>query len=121
MNRRTYLTATVLPLLALAALIALIAGCESPTRQHGGCNRPKVVVFSASWCGPCQRDRLVLVQLEGWGVDVQVVDIDRNPELAAEYGVKSVPTYFVYICGRNVQRTQDITVVVSVMRPLFRR
>jgi len=105
--------------LPLSLLLSLLLGCVNPQGQ--GCKRPKVIAFTASWCEACQRDKSVLVQLESWSVDVQVVDVDANPELAAKYNVTSVPTYLIYICGRSVQRTQDVNVVVAVMKPLFRR
>jgi len=113
--------AIVVVLVLFAALPCLLGCANPPEPKERGCERPRVLAFTASWCGPCQRNKSVLVQLESWGVDVQVVDIDAHPELAAKYNVTSVPTYFIYICGRNVQRTQDVRVVVAAMKPLFRR
>jgi len=99
-------------------LLALIAGCETslPLEQghQGGCQRPKVLAFTASWCVPCQRAKPALVQIQAAGVDVEIIDIDAQPDLAKQYGVTSVPTFFVYVCGRKAVRTQDISVVVSL-------
>ncbi len=39
-----------------------------------------------------------------------------QPELAKQYGVTSVPTFVVYVCGKKTVRTQDISVVVSLTR-----
>ena len=49
-------------------------------------------------------------------MDVEIIDIDAQPELAKQYGVTSVPTFFVYLCGKTAVRTQDISVVVSLTR-----
>lgn len=100
----------------LLVLSPLLLGCENPQPKNRGCVRPKVVAFTATWCGPCNAAKPALVEIEAAGVEVQVVDIDANPELARKYGVTSVPTFFVYICGRKVVRTQDVSVVVSLTR-----
>jgi thiol-disulfide isomerase/thioredoxin len=102
----------------LLALLPLLTGCETPTQPNhgGGCTRPKVIAFTASWCGPCHAAQPLLVQVEARGVEVQIVDIDENPEMARKYGVTSVPTFFVYVCGKKTVRTQDIAVVVSLTR-----
>ena len=113
----TFLTRVALPLAAMALALG-IAGCEGPQQQQqqqqnsGPCSRPKVLAFTASWCGPCQRAKPVLVQIQAAGVDVEVIDIDARPDLAAKYGVTSVPTFFVYVCGKSTVRTQDVLVVV---------
>lgn len=121
---RNFTCLFVLPMCLVLAAI-LWAGCIQPTPNtpvpDNGCVRPKILVFSATWCGPCQRDKVVLVQVKAMGVEVQVIDIDARPDLARKYGVTSVPTYFVYVCGRDVQRTNDVSVVVNIVRPLFRR
>jgi thioredoxin-like negative regulator of GroEL len=54
--------------------------------------------------------------MEAAGVEVQIVDIDANPELMRKYDVTSVPTFYVYVCGQKTARTQDIAVVVSLTR-----
>jgi len=116
----------LLPICLLLAAVLWAGGCIrpilpiAPAPIDNGCIRPKVLVFSASWCEPCQRDKVVLVQVEAMGVEVQVIDIDKRPDLARKYGVTSVPTYFIYISGHSIQRTNDVSVVVNIVRP-FRR
>ena len=118
MKAKTLVVSVVLPLLTLIALLVLIAGCATLPKQEQrqGCQRPKVLAFTASWCVPCQRTKPVLVQIKAAGVDVQIIDIDEQPALARQYGVSSVPTFFVYVCGKEAVRTQDISVVVSLTR-----
>lgn len=99
-------------LLVIAALM-LLAGCAGQSR---GCAPPKVVAFTAAWCGPCKQAKPHLAQMESAGVEVEIVDIDKNPELARQYGVTSVPTFFVYVCGKKAVRTQNVTVVVALTR-----
>lgn len=53
----------------------------------------KVLKFEASWCGPCKMLSKVLEGAEGkYTTEIEVVDIDENPDLAKQYGVRGVPT-----------------------------
>jgi len=60
----------------------------------------KVIKFSASWCGPCkamapQFKKFQEAHQED-GVEILDVDVDKNYELASEYGVRSIP-YTVFV------------------------
>jgi len=116
----TFIRLFMLPMCLVLIAAWWAGGCIRPSLPLNRCARPKVLVFSALWCAPCQRDKVVLVQVEAMGVEVQVIDIDAHSDLARKYGVTSVPTYFIYTCGR-VQRTNDVSVVVNTMQSLFRR
>lgn len=109
-------SAVLLLLVALIAALALVVGCEGPSEPNppAPCKRPKVLAFTASWCGPCRHAKPALVRIEARGVDVQIIDIDERPDLARQYGITSVPTFIVYVCGREPVRTNDVSVVVSL-------
>ncbi len=51
----------------------------------------RILRFTASWCGPCQG---LAMNLETASLDlpIEVIDIDVNPEIATEFGIRSVPT-----------------------------
>ncbi len=51
----------------------------------------KIVRFTASWCGPCKMLAKTLEQIET-DVPMEVIDIDEQPELATEFGIRGVPT-----------------------------
>ena len=48
--------------------------------------------FTASWCQPC---KMLAKILEQENIDIPVVDIDKQPELAKKYGIRSVPTIVI--------------------------
>lgn len=70
-------------------------------------DRPVVVQFHAPWCGPCKTLAPVMEQLEGEfknQVDVVRIDVDAEPSLAKEAGVRGVPTLIAYANGSEVRR-----------------
>lgn len=69
-------------------------------------DRPVLVDFSASWCGPCQMMAPVVDEIakEEAGFVTAKIDIDEVPEIAAKYHVMSVPSFLVYINGEEKGR-----------------
>ncbi len=73
---------------------------------HSTSSRPLVVDFYADWCPPCQQMKPVFAALAekyNGKVDFVSINVDEERELAAAYGVESIP-YFVFIApdGKEV-------------------
>ena len=67
-----------------------------------GATEPVVVDFWAEWCGPCKMIAPALEEISeemSGKVRVVKVNIDENPELAAQYGVRSIPTLLMFKAG----------------------
>ncbi len=76
-----------------------------------GEDRPTLVDFFATWCGPCKMQAPILEQVKasiGDRATILKVDIDTNQELAAQYGVRSVPTLIVFRKGEIIWRASGI-------------
>ena len=60
-------------------------------------NQKKIIIFSAPWCGPCRMFKPVLEKIsEDLQIPLYGVNIDEEPDLAAELNIRSVPTTFIY-------------------------
>ena len=57
--------------------------------------RPAIIDFYADWCGPCRALSPILEELSkeyGGSLDIYKVDTEASPELAAMFGVRSIPS-----------------------------
>ena len=69
-------------------------------------DKPVLVDFWATWCGPCRKVAPILEEInEQYGDKIEVVklDTDVNMDTAARYGVVSIPTLNVYVKGEVVK------------------
>ncbi len=70
-------------------------------------DKPVLVDFFATWCGPCRQMSPILDQIASERDDVKIVkvDVDENTALASEYGVMSIPTLIYFKGGKAVSQS----------------
>jgi thioredoxin 1 len=77
----------------------------------------KILYFSSTWCGPCKNFKPIMESLSN-EMAIQFVDIDSNPQLVAEYGIRNIPTIVVVNNGQ-VSSKQAGVLTESQVRNLW--
>lgn len=80
--------------------------------------KPVLVDFWATWCGPCMRQAPIVEELAAEGYSVGKVDVDQQPALAQQYGVMSIPTLIVFKNGKEDSRVVGLTAKSNLIRLL---
>lgn len=64
------------------------------------------VDFYAEWCGPCKMTAPIIEELSNETKDIKFVkiNVDENSELASQYSVFSIPTFFIFKDGKVVSQ-----------------
>lgn len=88
---------------------------------------PVLVTFSAEWCGSCHMMAPVIAELASdcqGRLKVGKLDIDHNPRIAAQYGIRSTPTLLLFRHGQLVDHVVGVVpkrVLAEKLRDLFQR
>jgi len=85
--------------------------------------KPVLVDFFATWCGPCKMMTPILHEVKtaiGDKVTILKIDVDKNPEVASQFQVQGVPTLIVFKKGA-VQWRQSGVVQAKELQQILSR
>lgn len=81
--------------------------------------------FTASWCGPCQKIKPLIQKIsegsDSSKLEVYMIDIDENEDLANEFKIRSVPTFYLYhkkkikgqTGGSDIKKVQELLKMIN--------
>jgi thioredoxin 1 len=74
-------------------------------------DKPVLIDFFATWCGPCQQLSPILKQVKdvmGERIFILKIDVEKNEQLAAQYQVRGVPTMLLFQNGKQLWRQSGV-------------
>lgn len=80
-------------------------------------NKPVLVDFFATWCGPCKMLTPILEQVKNDSnekFDVVKVDVDESYEIAKKFGIMSVPTMIIFKNGEEKEKMVGLRSKVAI-------
>ncbi len=81
--------------------------------------KPVLIDFFATWCGPCKMLAPVLKQVKdslGEQITILKIDVDKNQELATKYQVRGVPTMLLFQNGKQLWRQSGVLTKEEIIK-----
>lgn len=86
--------------------------------------KPILIDFYATWCGPCQMLSPVLKQVKdslGDRIMILKIDIDKNQELPKQMNVRGVPTLFLYQESQQLWRQSGVLTKEEIIKTIVEK
>ena len=80
--------------------------------------KPILIDFWATWCGPCMRQGPIVEELAEEGYNVGKIDVDQEMGLAQQFRVVSIPILLIFKDGKEVHRLVGLTAKEDIKKIL---
>lgn len=81
--------------------------------------KPVLIDFFATWCGPCKMLAPVLKEVKdslGERITIIKIDVDKNQQLASKYQVRGVPTMILFQKGKQLWRQSGVLAKEEIIK-----
>ena len=86
--------------------------------------KPVLIDFFATWCGPCKTLAPILKQVKdnlGERITILKIDVDKNQQLASQYQVRGVPTMILFQNGKQLWRQSGVLSKEEIIKTLIEK
>ena len=86
--------------------------------------KPVLIDFFATWCGPCQALAPVLKQVKdqlGDQIKIVKIDVDKNQNIASQWQVRGVPTMILYQNGKQLWRQSGVLSKEQILNVILQK
>lgn len=87
-------------------------------------NKPVLVDFYATWCGPCKALSPILKEVKdslGERISIFKIDVDKNLNLASYYQVRGVPTMILFQNGQQLWRQSGVLSKENILQVILEK
>ncbi|SCY96449.1 thioredoxin [Flavobacterium caeni] len=84
--------------------------------------KPLLVDFYATWCGPCQILAPILKEVKDTfkeRIAIIKIDVDKNQEIASHYRIKGVPTMMLFQNGKQLWRQSGVLSKIEIANTIM--
>jgi len=80
--------------------------------------KPLLVDFHATWCGPCKMLGPILKEVKdnfGERISIIKIDVDKNQSITSQYQVRGVPTMLLFQNGKQLWRQSGVLSKIEIV------
>ncbi|MFV8376639.1 thioredoxin [Flavobacterium sp. LB1P71] len=86
--------------------------------------KPVLIDFFATWCGPCKMLSPILREVKdslGDRVSIIKIDVDKNQQIASQYQVRGVPTMILFQNGKQLWRQSGVLTKEDIIKTIIEK